>query len=269
MAETSLISGSYSVGYAERREIDSGWSNLKWDKDHFQIQYHRLYYPRRGRARLRLFNRELELVPDKVYFLPAFSIAESYIDGTMDKYFIHFQVDSPFLDMYRYISDKYSSPAGPHTDYLFDTVVNNYTDKSLAARLKVQGALNLIMADFIGDVPAKRSSIAKFEQVLRYINEHYTEQISLGTLSDIMNISTMYFSNFFKRVFNISPKQYILNKRLTESQRLLLETKLSVKEIAYTVGFENENYFSEYFSSKVGVSALRFRNRDFRGCIIE
>jgi AraC-like DNA-binding protein len=74
-----------------------------------------------------------------------------------------------------------------------------------------------------------------------------------------MNISTMYFSNAFKRVFNISPKQYILNKRLMESQRLLLETEMSVAEIAYAVGFDNENYFSEFFSSRVGISALKFR----------
>ena len=72
----------------------------------------------------------------------------------------------------------------------------------------------------------------------------------------------MYFSNYFKQVFHISPKQYILNKRLSESQRLLLESEMSVKEIAYAVGFENESYFSEFFSKKTGIPALRFRNRD-------
>ena len=77
-----------------------------------------------------------------------------------------------------------------------------------------------------------------------------------------MNISSMYFSNYFKRVFHISPKQYILNKRLMESQRLLLESRMSIKEIAFEVGFDNENYFSEFFASKVGISALKFRKRE-------
>jgi AraC-like DNA-binding protein len=36
---------------------------------------------------------------------------------------------------------------------------------------------------------------------------------------------------------------------------------MTVKEIAYAVGFENENYFSEFFSAKIGISALKFRNR--------
>ena len=58
---------------------------------------------------------------------------------------------------------------------------------------------------------------------------------------------------------SVSPKQYILGKRLVQSQYLLAKTDLSVKEIAESVGFENENYFSEYFSAKIGISALRYR----------
>lgn len=41
----------------------------------------------------------------------------------------------------------------------------------------------------------------------------------------------------------------------------MLEGRMSVKEIAYEVGFENENYFSEFFSHKIGISALKFRKR--------
>lgn len=253
---------TYSVAFAERRDIGKEWNDVKWNKNHFQIQYHRLYYPTKGRAELRLFNKTLELVAGRVYFIPAFSVTQSSIDGEMNKFYIHFQVDSPFFELYRYISDKYYVDAGPHTEYLFDTVLNNYSDKSVAARQRVQGAMNLIMSDFFADSSLDRSSISKFDRVLEYVGEHYRENIRLDTLAAMMNISTMYFSNFFKKVFNISPKQFILNKRLTESQRLLLETELSVKEIAYDVGFENESYFSEFFSSKVGISALRFRNRE-------
>ena len=100
-----------------------------------------------------------------------------------------------------------------------------------------------------------RLILANPEKAIKYIDENYKKKITLDELSSIMNISTMYFSNYFKRIFHISPKQYVLNKRLTESQRLLLEGRMSVKEIAYEVGFENENYFSEFFSAKVGISA--------------
>ena len=59
----------------------------------------------------------------------------------------------------------------------------------------------------------------------------------------------------------LKEKQYILNKRLAESQRLLLETDMTISEIAGAVGFSNENYFSEYFSEKIGISASKYRQR--------
>lgn len=132
----------------------------------------------------------------------------------------------------------------------------------MSARFRVQGAMNLILSDFVSDVTASVPDLVKFDSVLEYIDAHYRESIPLSHLASIMNISSMYFSNYFKRTFRISPKQYILNKRLMESQRLLLESQLSIKEIAYAVGFENENYFSEFFTSKVGISALKFRKRE-------
>ena len=156
---------------------------------------------------------------------------------------------------------KYSVKSNSASEFLFKTVVENYADPTLAAYLRVQGALDLIMSDFISDIAAERQSLSRFREVLEFIDENYKKNINIAELAGIMNISSMYFSNYFKSTFNISPKQYILNKRLAESQRLLLESRMSVNEIAYAVGFENENYFSEFFTSKVGVSPRKFRNR--------
>ena len=261
MQNSLFETGTYSVAAAVKRDVGNEWNFVKWDMNHPQIQYHRLYFLTEGEATLRLFDRELTLHAGNVYFIPAFSIRESRIEGKMNKYFIHFQSTSSFFSLYRYLSDKYSVPATGETEYLFKTVVDNFTDVSISARFKVQGAMNLILSDFVSDVTSAIPDLVKFDEVLKYIDENYKKNITLDELASIMNISTMYFSNYFKKVFRISPKQYVLNKRLTESQRLLLESRMSIKEIAYEVGFENENYFSEFFSSKVGVSALKFRKR--------
>lgn len=262
MKDTLFENGSYSVAFAERRDIGNEWNLIKWDWTHTQIQYHRLYFLTEGTATLRLFDREFELTAGNVYFIPAFSVRESNIEGKMNKYYIHFQTNSPFFSLYRYLSDKYSTPATPETEYLFKTVVENYSKNSMSAHFKLQGAMNLILSDFVSDVKAAVPELVKFDEVLRYIDNNYRRNICVAELAAIMNISSMYFSNYFKRVFHISPKQYILNKRLMESQRLLLESRMSIKEIAFAVGFDNENYFSEFFASKVGISALKFRKRE-------
>ncbi len=262
MKNNLFESETYSVAFAERREVGDEWNLVKWNSQHPQIQYHRLYLLTEGSARLSLYDRELELFPGQVYFIPAFSVRESRIEGVMNKYYIHFQASSHFFTLYRYLSGKYSIPATPESEFLFKTVIENYSSSSISARFRVQGAMNLILSDFVSDVTASVPDLVKFESVLEYVDAHYRESIPLSLLASIMNISSMYFSNYFKRTFHISPKQYILNKRLMESQRLLLESQLSIKEIAFAVGFENENYFSEFFTSKVGISALKFRKRE-------
>ena len=262
MGEYNFERNVYSVVFGECRHIGKEWNDVVWDKNHHQIQYHRLYLLTDGNARIHLYDKTVELLPGNIYFIPAFSVIQSEIEGEMDKYYIHFQSDSPIFDFYRYMSDKYSIPADGMSEELFRIVVDNYTKNTHEAYLRVQGAMDLLLAPFFSGVRQERHDVIKFDAVFRYIDEHYKESIRLDELAVIMNISTMYFSNYFKQVFKISPKQYILNKRLREAQRLLLESEMSIKEIAYEVGFENESYFSEFFSKKVGISALRFRNRD-------
>ena len=265
MSERIFEQNSYSVAFAERRDIGEEWNRVEWNLRHHQIGYHRLYYRtdlEGGRAVIHLVDCDVELLPGYLYFIPAFSVLQSEIDGEMNKYYIHFQSDSLIFGLYRYLSGRYSVKGNALTEALCETVVENYTKNTPDAHMKVRGAMDLLLSDFFEAPALDRHSIVKFEKVLYHIEKNYKRNIPLCELAGLMNISTMYFSNSFKKAFHISPKQYILNKRLTESQRLLLETDLSVKEIAYAVGFENENYFSEFFSAKVGISALKFRSRD-------
>lgn len=261
----SLEHSHYAVAFAEHREVGEEWNRVEWNARHHQIGLHRLYFRTDntpGRAIVHLLDCDVELLPGYIYFIPAYSVRQSELKGQMSKYYIHFQADSIFFDLYRYLSGRYAVPANPVTACLFETVVQNYTQSSPDADMRVQGAMLLLLSDFFAEPIIDRRSLVKYDRVLQYIRIHFREKIVLSELAALMNVSTMYFSNSFKSAFHISPKQYILNMRLTESQRLLLQTELSVKEIAYAVGFENENYFSEFFSAKMGISALKFRNRD-------
>ena len=259
MDNNIFISNTYSVAYAVNQDVGEEWNNVKWDNHHHHIQYHRLYFLTEGTASIQLYNRTLDLKPGYVYFVPAYSVKKSHIDGTMNKYYIHFQSDQPVFTLFRYISSNYSVKSNNLTEDLFKIVVENYHSKTVESRYRVQGAMNLILADFLTEVFIDSPTIKKFDKVISYIDANYNKKITNSDLASIMNVSTAYFGNYFKETFNISPKQYILNKRLAESQRLLLETSMSIKEIAFAVGFENENYFSEFFAQKVGTSAKKFR----------
>ena len=127
--------------------------------------------------------------------------------------------------------------------------------------LSVASTCVKLLCSFFENTEGSGRELLRFGGVLSFIEKNYKSKISIATLASIMNISPLYFSNYFKSTFRISPKQYILSKRIAEAQRLLLETDMTVGEIAHSVGFENENYFSEFFTAKIGVSALKYRHR--------
>jgi transcriptional regulator GlxA family with amidase domain len=129
-----------------------------------------------------------------------------------------------------------------------------------AKEQKAMGAMQILLADILEKIGVPFGGVPKFERVLEHIEQHYSESITVSSLAKMMGLSTVYFSSSFKEIFHVSPKQYILSKRLFESRILLMQTDLSIGEIAHAVGFENENYFSEFFSQKVGISALGFRH---------
>ena len=269
MNEASILSVSsicddFSVSFAERRDVGTEWNLIEWNKKHREIDCHRLYYRTDndgGRAVLHLIDRTIELTAGKLYFIPAFSILQSEIDGNMNKYYIHFRSNSLELRLHRFLSDQYSVDAPEITEALFSTVIDNYTKNTVESKMKVRGAMQLLLSDFFSGSSSSHKDLARFAPVLAYIEENYAADFPLSKLAAKMNVSTLYFSNFFKSTFHISPKQYILNKRLAEGQRLLLETDMTVAEIANTVGFKNENYFSEFFTAKIGISASKYRKR--------
>ncbi len=255
---------TYTVSFARRADVGEEWNLIEWNRKHREIDCHRLYYRTdsgESKAVLHLIDGDVELIPGRVYFIPAFSVLQSEIQGKMNKFYIHFRSGSFAFSLYRYLSGHYSVPATDISERLFQTVLDNYTKNTEAANLKVQGAMNLLLSDFFAEPYVNRQGLVKFEPALKYIDKNYRQHILISDLAALMNISPIYFSNSFKAAFHVSPGQYILNKRLTESQQLLLETDMSIKEIAYAVGFDNENYFSEIFKSKIGVSARQFRKR--------
>lgn len=265
--EQKTSKNSYYVKYARFQKVGKEWNFNDWDAKLNPTGCHVLYYRTDSsptKAILHMTDGSLELEAGKIYFVPAFSVLRSEIDGEIEKYYIHFQCDYIEFGLYRQLFEHCCVPANNLTASLFDMIIDNYTKNTIASEKKVSGAMEILMADIMENLAIRPRDIEKFNLVLAYIEKNYQKNIIISELANIMNISTMYFSNIFKEAFHISPKQYILGKRLYESQRLLTGTDLSVKEIAEKVGFENENYFSELFSTKVGISALKFR-RNLRG----
>ena len=78
-------------------------------------------------------------------------------------------------------------------------------------------------------------------------------------LYDEIHLSKSQISREFKKYFNTTPYQYLLNHRIAISKNLLTKTRLSIKEISDSLCFVDEYHFSAIFKKKNGISPTAYR----------
>lgn len=97
--------------------------------------------------------------------------------------------------------------------------------------------------------------------IKKYIDQHFTEEVSLSMLSDIFFMDSDYASKLFKKEYGISIKNYIIDKRIEAAKELLSSTALPVNTVAINVGYENYSYFTRLFKKVTNLTPVEFRNQ--------
>ena len=105
-----------------------------------------------------------------------------------------------------------------------------------------------------------REKKAIVETITKYLNEKYTQDISLYTLSKNMYLSPVYISKIFKEIMGDSPINYLIQIRLTKAKDLLKDSELSIKTIAKMVGYNDPYYFSKLYKKYYGISPNKVRS---------
>ncbi len=101
--------------------------------------------------------------------------------------------------------------------------------------------------------------------MLSYIEEHYTEKLTLSMMAQEFHLSEKYLSRYFKEHFYLSFSNYVMHLRLTLARQLLEATELPVTEIALRSGFPSVSYFIRSFKTAYKTSPLRYRKEMIPG----
>lgn len=99
------------------------------------------------------------------------------------------------------------------------------------------------------------------DRVIRYVNRNYTKNITLEEICKKFSCSRSRISHSFKKTTGKSFRQYLTDIRLQTAKSLLSHSNLSITEIAFSVGFNDSNYFSNVFKSIVGMAPRVYRNK--------
>lgn len=97
--------------------------------------------------------------------------------------------------------------------------------------------------------------------VLIYIDAHYGSGCLLDEISQAFHYSTAHFSRLFSAEFGTTYTRFMSDYRLERAKNLLMQTEMSVREIAQRVGIGDAGYFIRQFSKKFQVSPEKYRRR--------
>ena len=109
--------------------------------------------------------------------------------------------------------------------------------------------------------------IEKFIAVCDHINSHCTEPLEIGQLARMAGFSRYHFSRLFKQFTGLSCHEYVISRRLSHAERLLLSPDLSVTEAAMQSGFHSISTFNRIFREKNGCTPSSYRSLN-RGMLL-
>lgn len=156
-------------------------------------------------------------------------------------------------------------------------IVNEYNDRNkfytLAIRMhfsaialyvfrhwnKILSESNETRRDMTEDDP-------RLSKVIDVINERYDDDLSAEEMAKIAGMSYSYFSRYFKSTVGLSYSEYLNSVRIKASEKLLIDSDLSIADIAVKVGFSNTSYYIAQFKKQLHMTPKRYKN-SFSGVV--
>ena len=151
------------------------------------------------------------------------------------------------------------------------TIAGELPAQNARSRLAVKTYLKLILVQLLNYYAAyhgtsqnferKHQLIQRLDPLFRFLDEHYSDPITLDDAVHVMGMSKSHFIHFMKQVTGMSFVSYLNQFRVSKAQALMLHTDKSLAEISHEVGFCDQSYFGQVFRKLLSVTPRDYRLR--------
>ena len=263
--------------------------NADWNFQNVSSPFIRIFYIVEGEAVLHLPEVDVNLKPRHLYIVPAYTVHSYECHGRFVHYYLHVyegfkhemnlqevyelptevEGDDGIEPLFKHLCSQLPYAQLPQPDpRSYDTsaqtsdYVARYRDMELWEKMELRGAMLMLMSHFIREAqPRVWTNDDRMKRVLEYVHANISHQLNVEELSDVAHVTKPYFIKLFKHEFGISPVQYINGKKVERAQLLLFTTDKTVKEVAYTLGFSDQNYFIRLFRKVTGITPQEYRKK--------
>lgn len=194
--------------------------------------------------------------------------------GPIHYFMIHYKGDVIYTDTFmqhlhmQYQPFKANFSCVPANTLSIHLLLQEMYDKweagSIQEHLSVKASFyKLIYCIFqeLADGQGKPHEMDKVAVARLYLEQHIHEPISIQLLADSLEISTRHLLRTFKERYGIGPQIYLQQLRIERAKQHLLSNHYGIKEIAISLGYEDEYYFSRAFKKETSMAPSIFRRK--------
>jgi AraC family transcriptional regulator len=147
-------------------------------------------------------------------------------------------------------------------------LLSELASNEMRNRLYIESAANLLAVHLLQRYSTQKPTTwkhnkglpkTKLQQIIEYINEHLTDDLSLQAMANQIGMSKYHFSRLFKQSTGLTPWQYVSQRRLEIAKQLLAKQELSIAEISDRLGFTNQQQLTTFFRKHMGIAPFVYR----------
>ncbi len=260
--------------------VSNDYTALHWHKE-LEICYIRqgtgnylingTEYPFSGGDIFLIGNDEIHLChDDRDLIMQVFMFAPEFLNSGYANPF-DYEFLRPFYERTEHFCNKIekdTAVSGRLTDLLSE-MEKEYTTRQNAYDLMIKSLLLEFMAlivrhYFTGNKTDPKENLSgsateKVRDIITYLDAHYGEPVSLGTLAEHFSLSVPYLCSTFKTFTGSSPINFLINRRILAAKELLTSSEKSILDISEECGFGSLSNFNHLFKSLTGRSPRDYR----------
>lgn len=258
-----------------------------WNWKDVRSPFSRLYYVTEGTAQIEMPSGRYTLKPGYLYFIPAFTIHSDICDSLFTHYYIHIyeeqkdgmylldELDFPVevkaektdLELMKrlcYINPFLKlSESDPQLYDNHQTLLNNFhlnQRRPFSDKVESRGILFILMSRFLKFAkPKVEVKDDRIHQTLTYIRKNINRPLDIDHLADKACMSKDHFIRIFKREIGETPNVFITMRKIERAELLLVTTNMPIKNIADSLGYEDNSYFNRLFKKNAGMTPQQYR----------
>jgi AraC family transcriptional regulator, arabinose operon regulatory protein len=234
-------------------------------------EQHIFIYCVTGEGWFEIDGQKYDVLPNYFFIIPAHKSHKygANLENPWSIYWAHF-TGNKSADYVSFLKENNESfeaipiHPNPERNIMFDDIISHIEmsfneDNIVYANTSFSHFLTTLKGSVFNPKPKKQNENDPIAKIIDYMKEHLNETLTLDDLASEAGMSASHFSSVFRQKVQNSPINFFTFLKIQEACRLMENSEMRIKEIAYSIGYNDPYHFSRVFTTLMGMSPRDFR----------